>query len=141
MFITKDRPGFLRRHGKPVPKVPGKTFMGELVVDDTHRSVPFLEVVLYPPKDDDTAESTTTKGSAALADEVFAVLDALPGKGVDSERALFARCRKAEIKARESLIRVAVDDLIAASRLVEVFGKRGAKGYQIPPDCLPVSAP
>jgi hypothetical protein len=28
LFITKDRPGFLRRHGKP-SKEPGKTYMGE----------------------------------------------------------------------------------------------------------------
>lgn len=40
VFITKDRPGFLRRHGRPDPRVPGKTYMGELVVDDTRRSVP-----------------------------------------------------------------------------------------------------
>jgi len=76
-----------------------------------------------------------------LAAEVFEVIAALPGKAVDSERALFAQCRKAEIKARESHIRDAVDDLIADSRLVEVRGKRGAKGYQIPADCGPRSNP
>jgi hypothetical protein len=68
-------------------------------------------------------------------------VDALPGKAVASDRALFAQCRKAEIKVRQSLIRGAVDDLIADSRLTEVTGKRGAKGYQIPADCGPRSNP
>lgn len=130
VFVTKDRPGFLRRHGKPDPKVPGKTFMGELVVDDTRRSVPFLEVVFHAPKDDGAVAEST--GSSMLAAEVFAALEALPGKGVDSERALFAQCRKAGMSASNTHIRVAVDDLIADARLVEVVGKRGAKGYQIP---------
>jgi hypothetical protein len=34
-FITKDRPGYLRRHGRRDRKVPGKTYMGTLIVDDT----------------------------------------------------------------------------------------------------------
>jgi hypothetical protein len=140
VFITKDRPGFLRRHGRPDPKLPGKTYMGELVVDDTRRFVPFLEATFHALKDDDTAESTKG-GAPSLADEVFAVVDALPGKAVASERALFAQCRKAGIKARESLIRGAVDDLIADSRLTEVTGKRNAKGYQILSDCGPRSNP
>jgi hypothetical protein len=72
---------------------------------------------------------------------VFAVVDALPGKAVASERALFAQCRKAEIRVGDSRIRGAVDDLIADSRLTEVTGKRNAKGYQILSDCGPRSNP
>lgn len=141
VHVMKDRPGFLRRHGRPDPKVPGKTFMGELVIDDTRRSEPFLEVAFHALKGDgDTAESPKS-GAPSLAEEVFAVVAALPGKAVASERALFAQCRKAEIKARESHIRRAVDDLIMASRLTEVTGQRGAKGYQILSDCGPRSKP
>jgi RecA-family ATPase len=33
LFVTKDRPGHLRRHGRP-SRLPGKTFIGTLVVDD-----------------------------------------------------------------------------------------------------------
>jgi hypothetical protein len=132
VFITKDRPGFLRRHGRPVLKVPGKTFIGELVVDDTRQFVPCLEVVFHSPTGDTVVSKSDTTGNSTLAAEVFAVVDALPGKAVTSERELFAQCRKAEIKARESLIRDAVDDLIVESRLIAVTGKRNAKGYQIP---------
>ena len=137
MFITKDRPGFLRRHGKPVPKVPGKTFIGELVVDDTRQFVLCLEVVFHAPTGEAVVSDSDTTGGSTLAAEVFAVVDALPGKAVTSERELFAQCRKAEIKARESLIRDAVDDLIVVSRLVAVTGKRNAKGYQIHPGLRP----
>lgn len=141
VFITKDRPGFLRRHGKPVSKVPGKTYMGELVVDDARQFVPFLEVVFHAPTGDAVVSESDTTGGSTLAAEVFAVVDALPGKAVASERELFAQCRKADIKARESLIRDAVDDLIVVSRLVAVTGKRNAKGYQIPADRSPRSNP
>jgi hypothetical protein len=132
VHIMKDRPGFLRRHGRPDPKTPGKTFMGELVVDDTRRFVPFLEVTFHAPKSDGAVVDSATTGDAALANKVFAALEALiDGKGMDSERAVFAQCRKAGISASNTHIRVAVDDLIAHARLIEVVGKRGAKGYRI----------
>jgi hypothetical protein len=140
VHILKDRPGFLRRHGRPDPKVPGKTYVGELVVDDTRRFGLFLELAFHAPKSDG-AVAESTEGGSTLVAEVFEVIDALPGKAVDSERALFAQLRKAGITARESRVRDAVEDLIADSRLVEVRGKRGAKGYRVHPDCGPRSNP
>lgn len=97
-------------------------------------------MVFHAPKGDVAVVESIAGGSTVAPGEVFAVLDALPDKAVASERELFAQCRKAGIKARESYIRHAVDDLIVASRLVEVTGKRNAKGYQIP-DCGPRSNP
>jgi hypothetical protein len=140
VYVMKDRPGFLRRHGRPDPKVPGKTFMGEFVIDDTHRSVPFLEAVFHAPKVAG-AVAESTGGASTLANNVFAVVEALPGKAVRSERVLFAQLRRAGIKAREAHIRTAVDDLIVDSRFIEVTGKRNAKGYQIPADRGPRSNP
>ena len=56
VFVTKDRPGFLRQQGRPDRKIPGKTFMGELVVDDTRTYVGHLELKLWAPKDDADGE-------------------------------------------------------------------------------------
>ena len=66
VFITKDRPGHLRAHGKAT-KTPGKTFVGTLVIDDTG-TPDFIE--FYAPKDDEDAPESVT--SAGLADIVRA---------------------------------------------------------------------
>lgn len=70
VFITKDRPGYLRRHGRP-SKLPGKTFMGSLIVDDTRMYVPFLELAFLEPKakadDDSEPGSETTDDDRLLA--------------------------------------------------------------------------
>lgn len=127
VYVTKDRPGHLRQHGRPT-KTPGKTYVGELIVDDTRTHVSYLDLAILAPADEKPA---TTGGDQAdeLADAVHQVVTALPG-GVGSERALFAEMRKAGWQVRESAIRTAVDDLIAAHRLAETTGKRGAKGYR-----------
>ena len=54
----------------------------------------------------------------------------LPGCNVDSQRKLFAEMRVAGHPFREGALRNAVDDLVAAGRVMEVPGKRGATGYQ-----------
>ncbi len=128
VFITKDRPGYLRARGKPT-KTPGKTFMGTLVVDDTG-TPDFIE--FYAPKDADNLApgDKQTVTSAELADLVYEVLAALPGRSLDSQRKLFAEMRIAGHPFRERALRNAVDDLVAAGRVKEVSGKRGATGYQ-----------
>lgn len=50
VFVLKDRPGHLRRNGKPT-KVPRKTYMGELVVDDERGWKDYLELMFFAPKD------------------------------------------------------------------------------------------
>jgi hypothetical protein len=49
VFVTKDRPGFLRREGRP-GKLPGKTFMGTLAVDDTRNFHDYLVLSFHAPK-------------------------------------------------------------------------------------------
>jgi hypothetical protein len=125
VFVTKDRPGYLRSHGKPT-KTPGKTFMGTLVVDDTGTVPDFVD--FYAPKD----EEATPAGDpgAELADIVYDLIFAMPDHKVTSTDLLFAEMRKAGQKFRQTAIRDAVADLIVGGRLVEVLGKRGAKGYE-----------
>lgn len=129
VYVTKDRPGHLRRHGRPDERTPGKTFVGELVVDDTHTFNPWLELNLYAPADK-PKEPVDGDGGSELADDVFRAIAALPDQIVSSERHLFAVLRKANIKARDKNVRDAVDDLIAAKRVELAYGPRNAKGYR-----------
>jgi hypothetical protein len=127
LFVTKDRPGHLRRHGRPT-KTPGKTLLGELVVDDEQRFTPDLELTLYPTTVDNEPE---TAAVSPLADQVWAAVHAAPEHQVESERRLFALVRQRGAEARDTQIRRAVDDLLAADLLAELPpGKRGAIGYR-----------
>jgi len=124
VFVTKDRPGFLRARGKPT-KTPGKTFVGTLVVDDTG-SPDFIS--FYAPKDEERAPESDP--SAELAAIVYDLVVAMPGHTVTSVRLLFAELRKGGQQVRDESVRSAVDDLLVAGLLTEVAGKRGARGYQ-----------
>jgi hypothetical protein len=133
VFVTKDRPGHLRRHGRPT-KTPGKTFMGELVVDDTRRFNPWLELKFWAPADreEETAPEGDTGDASELAESVLQVVAAQPERAVTSERKLLAALRLAGHKARNTEVRTAVDDLCAARRLEEFPGPRNATGYRVP---------
>ena len=61
---------------------------------------------------------------------MYDVIAALPEHTVASARMLYAEMRKAGQLFRDASVRAAVDDLIVAGRLIEVSGKRGAKGYR-----------
>jgi hypothetical protein len=124
VYVTKDRPGYLRAHGK-ASKTPGKTFMGTLVVDDTG-TPDFVE--FYAPKDDEDEAGVVTP--AELADIVYDVIKALPDQTVVSLRKLYAEMRRSGQPFREHSIRVVLDDLVVAGRVREVPGKRGSVGYQ-----------
>lgn len=127
VFVTKDRPGQLRAHGRP-SSTPGKTFVGTLTVDDgPTQGEDFLG--FYPPKDDDAPPAAGTDHPAL----VHAAIEALPGQSVGSMRLLYAEMRKAGHALRDSAVRAAVDDLIVEGRLAEVPGSRGARGYKIIP--------
>lgn len=129
IYVTKDRPGHLRRHGRGT-KTSGKTFMGEMIVDDTRTHVSYLDLAILPPADP-KPETDDTEKADALADAVHTVIVAMPDQRVGSERALFAEMRKAGWKVDDYRIRDAVDDLIAHGRLEEYDGPRRAKGYRV----------
>lgn len=129
VHIGKDRPGHLRQHGHATT-VPGRTYMGELIVDDTREFLSYLDLrFIAPPADDGTA----TSDAPSLADAVHAVISAQHEHTVSSERKLFALLRQAGHKAQEGRVRRAVDDLLAAGRVVEHIGARNAKGYRAVP--------
>jgi hypothetical protein len=109
VFVTKDRPGQLRAHGRP-SKLPGKTFIGTFVVDDLQTFGPDFAMRFFAPKDDDQP-SVDDDMAAGLADTIHGVIAALPEHTVGSLRRLFAELRKAGHRVREGVVRDAVDDL------------------------------
>jgi hypothetical protein len=132
VFVTKDRPGYLRNHGKPT-KTPGKSYMGTLVVDDMV-SGPDFDLRFFAPKaDDDAADDPAGKATVTLrelGELVYQVVSALPDHRAGSQRTLFAAMRQAGHPFREAAIRMAVDDLVLAGKLTETPGKRGATAYE-----------
>lgn len=131
VFATKDRPGYLRTHGRPT-KLPAKTFIGTLVVDDATNGPDFV-MRFYAPRGDDEPAGKQTVTSAELGDIVHEVVTARPDHTVPSLRELYAEMRKAGQAFREGAIRNVVDDLVVAGRLAETKGKRGATGYRVIP--------
>lgn len=129
VFVTKDRPGALRRHGRSSAVV-GKTYVGELIVDDTQTWSPDLELRFHAPRND-AAQEGALAGAPTVADQVYEVLTGLDGQAVSSERELLAAVRAAEHSYRKTTVQSAVDDLLVAGRIDEVPGKRGARGYRV----------
>ena len=128
VFVTKDRPGRLRRHGKP-SKLPGKTFFGTLVVDDGPTSgADFLG--FYAPTDDETTPAGDP--AAELAELVYSVICEQPDSTVGSSRQLFALVRIGGHQIRDSKVRAAADDLVASGRIKEIRGKNNSVGYRVP---------
>jgi hypothetical protein len=127
VFVTKDRPGQLRAHGRP-SKLPGKTFIGTFVVDDSQMFDPDFSTRFFAPKDDD--QPADNDPAAELADTVHDLIAALPDHTVTSSRLLFAEIRRAGHQIRDDTVRDAVADLVVAGRLTEVTGSRGARGYR-----------
>ncbi|MBQ1061321.1 DnaB-like helicase N-terminal domain-containing protein [Micromonospora sp. C41] len=128
IYVTKDRPGHLRRHGRGT-KTSGKTFMGEMIVDDTRTHVSYLDLAILPPAEPTPTDEQSEHGPQ-LADAVHDLIAGQPDQTVPSERQLFALLRAAGWQVRENVIRDAVDDLIVDRRVAETIGKRGAKGYR-----------
>ncbi|OCB38781.1 hypothetical protein A5675_15345 [Mycobacterium malmoense] len=124
LFVTKDRPGQLRSHGRPT-KLPGKTFMGTLVVDDMTRGPDFF-VRLFAPNEENDGPSAANP----LADNVYDVVAGMAGQTAPSLRLLLAAMRQAGHKVRDGDVRDAVDDLLVAGRLSEVSGPRNARGFR-----------
>lgn len=72
VFITKDRPGYLRRHGSPDRKTPGKTHLGSLVVDDDRTGKDYLDLYFTEPA---IVDATTPPTFDKEADDDQHVLD------------------------------------------------------------------
>lgn len=129
VYITKDRPGFLRRNGRPT-KTPGKTFMGELVVDDTRTFVDYLELKLWAPREEDATDEPK-RGTQECDDEM--VMGAVKSVIASGHPATITR-----IRARSVLRGVATDSalerLVMDGRLKEEKGPRNSRVFTVSQD-------
>lgn len=123
VYVTKDRPGHLRQYGQPT-KVPGKTFMGVLAVDDSQTYTPDLEVRFWAPTSrpatDESADPQAEARQAAKeqADvEVLAVVAALRDANAPAGlNAVVARSPYGKGKTSESLVRLVLDKKLTETR-------------------------
>lgn len=120
LFVTKDRPGHLRRHGRPDAKIPGKTFLGELVVDDLQTFTPDLELRLWAPKDPAKATPMPTLDDLVVT-TVAKVVAAGKVANLSTVRAL--------LPYRAADVDDALARLVYADKLVETTGSRGARVF------------
>lgn len=125
VYVTKDRPGQLRAHGKATG-LPGKTLIGVLAVDATGDSPDFL--VFHAPKDGDKTTEQTPGDN--LTEEVYQTLVALPDHTASSGNHLRAAMRDAGMKFTNARSITALDDLLFSGRITEVPGGKRAIGYR-----------
>jgi hypothetical protein len=126
VYVTKDRPGYLRRHGKRT-KTPGKTFVGELVVDDSWHT-PEPEVRFWAPKDDEPAVSPNGQPDG---ERVLKAVELVTGKGLPVN---LRNVRGACAGISNGRIDVALTALVLDGRLIEGSGARGARVFTVPQD-------
>jgi hypothetical protein len=128
VFITKDRPGYLRLQGRPTD-TPGKTFMGTLTVDAETLTAE-CPLQFWAPKAEDIKAEEKATIAPDLAPIVYEVIVAAPERTVESRRRLFARMRDAGHCFRDVDINRATEDLLVSGQLEEVAGKNRAIGFR-----------
>jgi hypothetical protein len=130
VYVTKDRPGHIRRRGQKTA-IPGKTYLGMLVVDDTRTRRDALDLAWFAPADVAPEEDVAAQKGNPAAAWILQVMGDAPEQSVGSRRDLLARLRKGGFQVTDQQARDALDDLIVADSLEEVPGKRNALGYRI----------
>lgn len=132
VYVVKDRPGHIRRHGQKT-KTPGKTYLGMMTVDDTRQWHDGLDLVWATPASTAPDDEPISK-SDPYREAKEAILRALadqPEQSVPSMRKLEALIREAGYAVRRGSLQGPADGLVVSGRLEEVPGGRGATGYRI----------
>jgi hypothetical protein len=123
VYVTKDRPGYLRRHGHPT-KLPGKTYIGELVIDDTTDR---LELNFWAPRNE------TETPAADPRDHDDAVVRATIGRLTANGTSACLR----DVRGNAGISHQRVDDAIARLKhhdppvIEETAGARGARLFTV----------
>ncbi|WP_293049261.1 toprim domain-containing protein [Mycobacterium sp.] len=126
VYLTKDRPGALRIHGRQTG-VPGKSYFGALSIDATGNSPELWG--FYPPRDTD--QGGGIEGGDPAAEAIIGAIEKAGGAATSFNN-LCALLRDSGMGYKRTRIRDAVDDLVVAARLLEAPGARGAIGYRLP---------
>jgi hypothetical protein len=134
VFVTKDRPGFLRRYGRADVKVPGKTFLGELVVDDSQRFVPDLELKFWAPKEPAKIGGHT---EPTLDELVLAKVKEIAAAGKVANLSTV----RAVLPYRSADVDDALARLILADELIEASGARNARVFTPSQDQISTLSP
>ncbi len=128
LYVVKDRPGFLRSHGR-ASKTPGKTAMGTMTIDDTRAYVDYLDAKIFAPKDED--ESTTVEPVEQLREAIITILNEQQYQ-LTGTRELYAALRAKGHKFRNADALAARDDVILAGHAEAYQGIRGGSGLRSP---------
>jgi hypothetical protein len=127
VYVMKDRPGHLRRHGKPT-KLPGKTYIGTLIVDGTYAEVDQLDLAFVEPPKDAKSAPAVTQDEADDA-KVLEVVGKVTADGHEPSQ------RKVEAKTSgmsTDRIRNALTRLVLDRKLTEREGPRNARLFDLP---------
>jgi hypothetical protein len=128
VYVTKDRPGHLRRHGR-VGKTPGKTYIGELVVDDTETFHNYLDLRLFAPSREANSPGEDA-GDPRDADDahvldVLGQIQAQTGSPV-SLRTVRAKSHRTNERTADALERLTLDGEVS-----EQPGPRNARLFAV----------
>lgn len=128
VYVTKDRPGHLRRHGRPDRKVPGKTYMGALVVDDRQLRTPDLFLAIFAPSD--TKPEPTAAADTSDDDRVLSAVAAV----VKSGNTTSIRAVRAAAGIGKDKVDMAIERLKLAGKITEKPGARNARVFTVAED-------
>jgi hypothetical protein len=131
LSVLKDRPGYLRQHGRPDKSQRGKTYLGELVVDDTRPTGrQWLAVDLWPPPKDPRADPDEQSGNAGHAEadvHILGIVTDLHAAGFDANvTRVKSRSSYGTDKTIQSLERLVLD-----GHLTEISGPRRARIFTL----------
>lgn len=129
VYITKDRPGFLRRNGRTT-NITGKTFLGELVVDDTRTEFFNLKLKFWAPAvpklpvlDDEEDGPFVDPDETAVVEAIRAIAE--KGK-IPNLRTVRAMSGIQATKTDAAIERLILDD-----KITETIGARAARTFAL----------
>lgn len=123
VYVMKDRPGFLRRVGRPT-SLAGKTFLGELIVDDTRERVSYLDLSFVAPASDADRDAALAAAGDPLERQVLAAVRMLVGQGMEPN---VSRIRAACRGVSTVNVREALDRLEIGGSIVLEYGARNSR--------------
>lgn len=121
LFVTKDRPGGVKRHGVPAGEKfdPQVKRIGTLVVDDSRAFVNYLDVKILPPATEDKPDEDSL---------TVRVLDAIDAVHDSGQTATLGRIRS-QAGGRGVDVDQELDRLVVAGTLLESRGAYNARVF------------